>query len=320
MTVTVPNEDQRVKPQENTKQGGSTRVFVVLNPVAGTTDATNARDTIERYCQEHGWQCNIHETKPDEDLRKLVREELKKGVDMVIAAGGDGTVAAVVSGMVNSSIPMGIVPAGTGNNLARDLAIPVDLSGSLNVLGGDHAIQEMDIMEVNGDYYVLNVSIGISSLVMRKTGREEKRKFGFLAYLYNLFGSIPHTHMHRFQVKVDGKLHRFSASELMIANCKLMGFQPQFEGVEVDPNDGRMDMFVVRTKSLGGYLDVLSAFILSRSRDADRNLRYLPAQKSIHIQSEFPLPVQADGEEIGVTPVEIKLVPKGLRIVVPQLL
>lgn len=313
---TNSEKQQAVEPQEKTQIKS---VFAVLNPVAGLTDADNAKDLITSYSQEHGWECDIHETQKNEDVRQLVQDALKKGVDLVIAAGGDGTVSGVVAGMLNSKVPMGILPAGTGNNLARNLSIPLNLSEALELLGSEHSIRAMDVMEVNGQkYYVLNVSIGVSSLTMRTTARSEKRRFGMLAYLYRAAGSIRNSALHRFQVKVDDKAIRFSASELMITNTKLMGLQPQIEGVELDPNDGKLDMFIVRAQSFRDFLGVLSRLIVPHEEDKDSKLHHLNAKQSIVIESEFPMPVQADGEECGTTPVHIRLIPNALRIIAPK--
>lgn len=295
-----------------------TRVFVVLNPVSGLTDPDAARNTIINYCEEHKWECEIYETQKNEDLRQVVHDALKKGVDIVIASGGDGTVSEVVSGMVNSNVPMGILPAGTGNNLARDLSIPLDLAQAMALLGDDHDIQTMDVMEVNKKkYFVLNVSVGISSQTMHDTKRKEKRRFGMFAYLYRAIGSIIRSNMHRFQVVVDKKPIRFRATEVMLTSHKLMGLQPQFDGVEVDANDGRLDMFIVRAQTLPGYLKVLFRFIRPTSPDDDPNLRYVEVHESIQIKSDVPLPVQADGEVLGNTPVEVNLIPHALQVIVP---
>ncbi len=309
------------KQQDDTKSQ-DLRVFVILNPVAGLTDPVAAKQTITSFCEDHHWQCDIHETKKDEDLRKLVREQLKKGTDMVIAAGGDGTVSAVVSGMVNSNKPMGILPAGTGNALARDLSIPLDLDGALKLLDSKYAVQELDIMEVTGtskgDFYVMNVSVGITSLTMRDTGRKEKRRFGFLAYIYNAIASIWKSDLNRFEVRTEKKNIRIYATEVMIANCKFMGLQPQMDGVQIDPNDSRLDMFIIRTNSLRGYLAVLARFVLRRKRDEDSKIRYLDVHDWIEIKADHPMPVQADGEVIGKTPVKVRLMPSALRVIVPS--
>lgn len=315
----VPTNSEEIPAAMQPEKTQVQRVFVVLNPVAGLTDAGSAKDLVTSFCEEHGWECDIHETKENEDVRQMVKDALQKGVDLVIAAGGDGTVSGVVAGMLNSNVPMGILPAGTGNNLARDLSIPLNLAAAMELLDSEHTTRTMDVLEVNDEkYYVLNVSVGVSSLTMRTTGRDEKRRFGMLAYLYRAAGSILNSALHRFQVKVDGRVIRFSASELMIANSKFMGLQPQMNGVEVDPNDGRMDMFIVRAETMREFIGVLSKFVMPHEEDKDSNLHYISAKQDIVIESEFPLPVQADGEEIGTTPVHVRLIPDALRIITPK--
>jgi YegS/Rv2252/BmrU family lipid kinase len=319
MMATPASEEKQEAAPDQPEKIQVQRVFVVLNPVAGLTDADNAKDLITTFCQERGWDCDIHETQKNEDVSKLVKDALEKGVDLVIAAGGDGTVSGVVAGMLNSKVPMGILPAGTGNNLARDLSIPVNLAQAMSLFDSEHTTRTMDVMEVNGSkYYVLNVSVGVSSITMRTTKRHEKRRFGMLAYLFRAVGSIRNSSLHRFHVKVDGRPVRFTASELMVANSKFMGLQPQIQGVEVDPNDGSMDMFVVRAQSTKDYLNVLSRFLMHRRPSGASKLHHMQAHETIEIRSEFPLPVQADGEAIGNTPVSVRLIPDALRIIVPK--
>jgi diacylglycerol kinase (ATP) len=311
-----------IKPDNKTENSHHApqveRVFVVLNPVAGLTDAVSARERIEEFCSTMGWDCKIHETAPEDDLKGLVQGALNEGVDLIIAAGGDGTVSGVVSGMVNSEVPMVILPAGTGNALARDLGIPLDIEQALAVLGDKYAVRTLDVMEINEkDFFVLNVSVGLSSLTMRTTAREEKRRFGMLAYLWRAVGRIAHSELHRFRVIADGEQFKVAATEVMIANSKLMGLQPQFNGVVVDANDGKLDLFILRAASAGDYISVASGFLFRTEIHKNRNVRYLQVRDRIEIRSEFPLPVQADGEEIGNTPVRVRLVPNALRVVVP---
>jgi YegS/Rv2252/BmrU family lipid kinase len=312
--VEYPKTDQQVT-SPSTKKIRS--VYVILNPVAGLTDPNVARQTITSFCEQQEWKCEIHETKKDEDLRKLVRQELRSGYDTIIAAGGDGTVSAVVSGMANSGIPMGILPAGTGNALARDLGIPLAMEEALALLGGEPYVRTLDGMKIVDDYYVLNASVGVSSQIMKNTGREEKRRFGMFAYLWRAVGLIFRSDMHRFELKMGERKYTFDASEVMITNTKFLGMQPQLNGVEIDPNDGHLDLFIVRARHFRDFLNVLFRFVRSKDPNEDRNLRYLAIADAVEIRSRFPLPVQADGEVVGNTPVEVKMIPNMLKVYVP---
>lgn len=290
----------------------------MFNPVAGLTQADIARETIEGFCTDLGWAYEIYETSPEDNLRQVVRDALKKEFDLIIAAGGDGTVSGVVSGMVKSGKPMGILPVGTGNALARDLGIPLNLVDALAVLNSEYCVQPLDVMEINReDYFVLNVSVGISSLTMHNTAREEKRRFGMLAYFWRALGSIAAVDLHHFKARVDGKDYRFSASEVMVTNSRFFGLQPQLDGVEIDPNDGRLDLFVVRAGNARDYLRVFARFVIPRQPNEDDKLTYLPIRKRLRLESEVTLPVQADGEEIGTTPLDLRLIPGVLLMITP---
>jgi YegS/Rv2252/BmrU family lipid kinase len=294
------------------------RVFVVLNPVAGLTDADEALELIQTFCQEQQWECDVYQTKPDDDVPTVVRQALEqKQPDLVLAAGGDGTVAGVVTGLANSNVPMAIIPAGTGNAMARNLNIPLRLEEALHLLKGPFEICTLDLMENGDQFFVLNIGIGVSSLTMRRTGRSEKRRFGMLAYLWRAAGTIIRSDMHRFNLTVDGKKYAVTATELMIANSRLMGLQPQIDGVEVEPNDGKLDLFIIRARNVRDYFNVLFGFFFNRRRNGNPNLRYLEVREVARIEAEFALPVQADGDDLGTTPIEVRLAANGIRVLIP---
>lgn len=318
-TLASNKEEEAIRTKAGV--GNITKVFVVLNPVAGLTNADSARDVITTFCQEQGWECNLHETKKDEDLRQLVRDQIKQGAELVIVSGGDGTVSAVVSGIAKSKTPMVILPSGTGNALARDLGLPLNLESALDLMRGEYTVRVMDVMEVKAgsrtDYFALNVSAGISAGTMKDTQRSEKRRFGMFAYLYRAIGRIKDSRMHRFELTVDGKAHRVAASEVMIANTNLLGMEPKLAGVEIDPNDGRLDIFIVRAQGFRDYLTVLLSFIIRKKQEDIEKLRYLEMHETAQVRCLVPLPVQADGEVIGNTPVDVRLVPSALHIIAP---
>ncbi len=308
-----------LQPKDAVAPTQKKRIFVILNPVSGTSDCDAVNDAIQKFAQEHNWECEVHETQKDEDLRQLLRQVVKKGMDLVIAAGGDGTVSAVVSGLVNTQVPLGILPAGTGNVLARDLNIPLDTDQALALLGGENSVRTMDAMQISNDYYVMNASVGVSADTMENTPRAEKRRFGMLAYLRHAFTTVMEARLHRFTAVGDGRKLVFMASEVMVANEKFLGLQPKMEGIEIDPNDGRLDVFLIRAQGFRDYINVAFRFLFRTNPEVDRTLRYLKIEDKITLDSRSPLSVQADGEVIGKTPVEIKLIRNALKVVVPQL-
>ena len=292
------------------------RVLVVLNPMAGSADE-NVREVIERHLAEHGWECDVHETREHEDLGVVTREAVEAGVDLCVSAGGDGTVAGVAGGLAHTDVPLGIVPVGTGNVLAQELGVPADTAGALDLLTGDHDVADLDAMNVGERYFLLNVSAGIGSLSMRDTEREAKRRFGLLAYIVTTLRILIGYQPRRFTVTVDGEARRLRASEVMVANSAAIGNPGVRLGANVYLDDGRLDLCVIRARTILDYIG-LAWSVLARQQERSRQVSCIPVRERVRIDARHRLPVEADGEIIGETPVEVRFVPAALRVIVPR--
>lgn len=292
------------------------KAFVVLNPVAGSAD-DDVRGTIEAHWTSLGWESRIYETSGDEDVGALAREAASQGIDLCVGAGGDGTVSAVASGLVGTDVPLGIVPVGTGNVLARELGIPTDLGDALDLLTGEHDIAALDMIRVGDEHYVLNVSVGIGSLSMRDTKREWKQRFGMLAYMVTTLRVLIGFQPRRFELTIDGKTRRVRASEIMVANSPAVGSPDVRLGTDVRLDDGRLDVCIVRARSFWDYVRV-AWDVLLRRQDESRNVRCFPVERSVRVETRRALPVEADGDVIGETPVEATFERSAVRVVVPK--
>ncbi|HWE35298.1 MAG TPA: diacylglycerol kinase family protein [Isosphaeraceae bacterium] len=293
------------------------RVFVVLNPAAGTCTADDVREALGRYFSCEQGACDIHETTARDDLSALVREAAARGCDLVVAAGGDGTVSVVADGVTGTETPLGIIPLGTANVLARELGVPVVLDDACRLLAGPLATTAIDAMVVGERSYLTQVGVGIDALMIRDTGRDQKRRLGRLAYLWtaalHLIGFEPR----RFSIAVDGHpVERTRASQVVVANSATLGQHPFRWGPDIRPDDGRVDVCVVRARSLIDYIN-LAWYVLMGQHRRSPHVRYLYACRSATIGSDRPLPVQADGEIIGETPVEVRVAVGAVRVVTP---
>ena len=126
------------------------------------------------------WTSEIYETtgKEDEDVAAICRAACERGASLVISAGGDGTLVGVGNGLVNSPVPLGILPLGTGNDLARALLIPLKLDEAMDLLVSDHDVMEVDALKVGERHFFSNVSVGISPEMMSDTKSADKKTFG----------------------------------------------------------------------------------------------------------------------------------------------
>jgi len=291
------------------------RLFVVLNPMAGSANANDVRWALDRHLGEHA-QATIYETTGAEDVVAIVRAELANNPSVVVAAGGDGTISEVAEALIGTDIPLGIIPVGTANVFARELGIPLDLEGACALLDRQETTTSVDAMKVGEKYFVLQIGIGLDSIMIRDTDRQAKRRFGRAAYLWTAFTRLIGYQPVRFTIVADGQRIRPRASQVVIANGGVLGVPPFRWGPHIRPNDGRIDVCVVSARTVLDYLGLIWHTILGEQR-RDRNVHYLGATQSIAISADQPLPIQADGEILGETPVQIQVVPNAVSVIVP---
>jgi diacylglycerol kinase (ATP) len=289
----------------------SKRAFVVLNPKSGRADIDQLHLLLTARLDEHGWAYDFHKMTGDEDVAAIVRAACARGIDLVIAAGGDGTVASVVNGVWQSSANIGILPAGTGNLLARAMGIPNAVEPALDLIVGDHVLQALDLMQIGEQVFVLDVSAGLSARAMRDTPPEQKKRFGVLAYVWPMARDLIRLRRRDFNLTIDGRTTPIRASEILVAN----GAFPQ--GSPEDFNDQQFNVYILTARSLPDYLRLIWEFV-RRLWHGKTALRTLTVRKSITIESvRQPQPVQADGEPLGSTPITVQLIPSAIQVIVP---
>ena len=292
------------------------KTFVVINPVAGKTEAAAVRDKVQAALEAHGIPFEIYETTPESNPKQIVREAVKNGFELFIAAGGDGTLSSVASGLVDSHHPLMIIPTGTWNALARYLEIPLQFEQALELLFQEHTIRTIDVMQVEKEYYILNISTGLSSRFMREVKREEKRRFGKFVELWKGFIRLMEFPSFWFEVKIDGKLNRFRASEMMVANVRNLALKSLELDADIHMDDGKLNVCRIYAKSLRDYLG-LAFSMLTGSQEKNWNVLCMEALREVEIRSSRNLQVQGDGDIIGRLPVTVKICPQAVSILTP---
>jgi diacylglycerol kinase family enzyme len=249
-------------------------------------------------------------------VRRLVADAIAERPDMVVACGGDGTIALVADGLVGTGVPLGIVPVGTGNVLAWELGIPLDFRKAARLLVSPHRLASLDAMRISGRHYLLQAGVGVDSVVVRDTDPEAKRRFGRLAYVLTLAGKLLGHRSRRFSLLVDGKRVRVRAWQVAVANAGALGSPFLRWGRNIRYDDGRLDLVLVTVRGPLDYVRLAWRLALGQY-GRDPALKYLRVGQQVTIVSDRPLPVQADGELVGTTPVQVRVVPKAIRVVVP---
>ncbi len=294
-------------------------LYVIMNPASGNADGEAVHLALGELCQKLGCEHEIYETSGDEDLAQVVHAACERGASLVIAAGGDGTVAAAVNGLIGTGVPLAIIPVGTGNGLARAMNIPLQVKGSIELLGGDYEVAEIDAMQVGDKYYVLNVSAGMSAHVMKNTRPEDKQQRGLLAYVETMVKDLPQREPSVFDLELDGHRFQVRAIEVLVANGQIFKEPPYLFGARPGFYDSRLEVNILTASKPAEFVRLAWDLLIDPDQ-RKTDLRDLTVKERIRLGTQGePLPVQADGEVIGQTPVEIRLAPGAIRMVVPRL-
>ncbi len=293
-------------------------LFVVINPISGSCDPARVRATLERECAAVGCGCEFYFTTGKERLPEVVRVARQRGFALIVAAGGDGTASAVASALTDGAVPLGILPVGTANLLARELGIPMELADACRLLARGGRLRAVDAMQVGDTAYISHVSIGVYSSIAEKTSPAAKRLFRQLAYLWNALPALLGRRSWRFEIITDGQRQRVRASSIMIANVGTFGAADLRWGPNIQPDDGRIDICIIKARSIKHYLS-LAWHMLTRRHKQSRLARYLSATRTIKVHSrKRRLPVRGDGEIVGHGGVSIRILPGAVKILVPK--
>lgn len=292
------------------------RVYIVFNPVAGPDGSQDVKSLMIEHFEARHWRYEIYTTTGEEQLVEVVKDALHQAPDLCVAAGGDGTVAGVASALVHSQVPLGIIPCGTGNALARELDIPLRAPQALELLNGEHTLRSFDALQVQNRFFFLNLSVGVSAQAMLDTKRETKRKIGMLAYVWSGLKKLIGFQPYQFTLKVDGHTLHVYASEVVVANSAILGLSTLRIAPDVRFDDSRFNVCIVRARTLWDYLKIVVDIVLGHQKRSP-HLRFLEAKDTVYIEANHPVAIQADGEFIGRESVSVSLVTEAVQIIAP---
>lgn len=240
------------------------RAAVISNPSKQGTDALRA--AVTRAEERQGYAPSLWlDTSVDDPGKGMALEAVEAGVDLVIAAGGDGTVRSVAAGLRGSGVPMGIVPLGTGNLFARNVGVPVNDVDDAVVLafsGRDRTVDLLiaDVRRTDGTQEshvsLVMAGIGIDATMISNTNPELKKQLGWLAYVDAGLRVLPASKPFRMAFRMDGgRHHRSKVSSILVAN---LGYLPgNLELVpDAEIDDGRLDVVRLQPRNLFGWLFV----------------------------------------------------------------
>lgn len=263
------------------------RIAVISNPSGSAKESEELRAEMDVRSIEAEWL----ETTESDSGSGQSRRAIDDGAELLIAVGGDGTVRAVAEGSVGSGVPLAVIPAGTGNLLARNLELPDDVAGAFEVaLQGTP--RTLDVGVVDGEIFTVMSGAGIDAVIMEETSGESKDRLGVLAYVVE---GAKHIFDRPFQASVttdDGEPRHGSWATLLVGNLgRLQGGIDLFP--DASPHDGRLDLVGLASE---GAVDTIAAGVSAASETSDGERLHRARGTMIKIEFDSPTLYELDGE------------------------
>lgn len=284
------------------------KTCVILNPSARSQRAHRWRERLRSICGD-AFVCATARAGEAEDL---ARGAVAEGYEQIVAAGGDGTIHEVVNGIAGSDVALGLMPMGTVNVFAMELGLPAnDLGRCWEIIRGQHT-RWIDLPTANQKHFVQLAGVGLDAQAVKETSATLKKNFGPLSYLISA-AQVAARKPPRLLVEAEEAMSE-EASFVLVGNGRLYGGPfPFFKQAVID--DGLLDVLVFKQI---GYLELLKYLqnVIFTPGITTREVEYFQTRR-LRVSSAEEVPVEVDGELLGVCPVEFQVKPRRLRVLTP---
>ena len=299
-TVITANKERWPHESAIATGAGKRRFAVVVNPVkVGEIEAFKSR--AQTVASKYGWGEPLwFYTTIEDPGHGQTREALAANVDLIVAAGGDGTIRAVCETAARSGIAIGVLPHGTGNLLARNLKIPINTRDAMEVVfGGQDRAIDLATFTSNAGHdtsFLVMAGLGMDAMIMTGVNDDLKKKIGYLAYFVSGIKALSFPRVKVTITVDDQEPVKYKARTVVVGNVgSLQGGIPLLPDALID--DGLLDVVIIAPKRFIGWIPVALRIVGRRSRNNARLARL--RGKRIVIEAEKPVPMQLDGDPAG---------------------
>jgi YegS/Rv2252/BmrU family lipid kinase len=294
------------------------RIFLIVNPTAGQGKAARALPTMVRSLQNGDASCEVFETTRSGEAQMQAQRAAREGCDVVVAAGGDGTIHEVLNGLVGSSSALGVIPVGTENIFGKEFNIPFDVEAACRLIHR-HAAQTLDMGRCDAAgvtrWFLLMTGLGFDAQVVRDVSPQFKQRLKSLAFFLTGFLTFARYQPAPVTVMTEDRKLSVNAWEVLISNAKTFGWRVRVSS-HASMSDGLFDVCLFNEPSRWAFAaEALDS--LRRRQIGGRGIIQFQARQ-VTVQSATPLPAQLDGERVDLNATEVKfeVVPRALRVII----
>lgn len=279
---------------------------------------SNSRQGQERYQEainclnELGLEIITESTEHPTQLGTVIRR-YQQQIDLVIVGGGDGTLNATIEAIIETQLPLGILPLGTANDLARTLAIPNSLPEACQIIASGN-LRRIDLGSVNGKYFFNVASLGLSVKITQQLTKEIKRRWGIFAYAAIAFQVIWKSRPFSAEIRVNNESIHVKTVQIAVGNGRYYGGgMAVVHDAAID--DQRLDLYSLEIDHWWQILPLLPAMRQGRHIDWP-NVRALEGQE-FTIYTRKPHSINTDGEITTHTPAVFRVIPQAIAVLAP---
>ncbi len=291
------------------------RAWVIENPAAGQDDWSAKVAVAAEVFRDAGWQVETKRTTGPGDATTFAREAVAAAIEIVVVAGGDGTVNEALQGLAGQrTTALAVLPGGTVNVWATELGAKKDAPDLAQRIaqGRRHTV---DVGQVNDRYFLMMASVGFDAAASAAVSDDPalkgiKRLAGPVAYALAALRTITHFRGRRVLLDIDGVQTRRRLLMLVVGNTRLYGGIAEIT-YRARADDGLLDLCILGGR---GPLDMVRRVWSVVRRSADTAIDYRNIRHVV-LTPVTPLPIQADGENIGMTPATFRVVPDALDVI-----
>jgi YegS/Rv2252/BmrU family lipid kinase len=288
------------------------RMLLIINPISGTSNKNGLPERIVQKLSEHDIRVDIANTTCRGDATRLAREGIAAGYDAILACGGDGTVNETARALVGSGVTMGIIPAGSGNGLARHICTPIDAMQSLNTIIEGHT-SDCDYGTVNDMPFFCTFGVGFDAAVSDRFAASGQR--GKISYIKSAFEEFINFKCERYTLTADGKVVADDAFLVACCNASQYG-NNAYIAPHASITDGMIDVIVIRKASILQRA-MLGIDLISGTIDQNKLIETMRV-KHVVIERSAPGSAHVDGEPVTLGEhLDVKCHAGALRLFTP---
>jgi diacylglycerol kinase (ATP) len=288
----------------------SQRSLLLINPQARRGAA--AQTAVRQRLESLGLELVEEAIEDPQTLPDLIRRYGDQ-VDRVIIGSGDGTVNAAIQGLLDTGLPLGVIPLGTANNLARTLGIPAAPLEACEVIAAGR-VKAIDLGWVNGNYFLNVAGMGLSTKINQSVEKQFKRQWGVIAYMVTAFKLMLKERRFRAEIRCNGESVRVKTYQITVCNGRFYG-SGLTVAADADIDDHRLDLCSLEVDHWWQALGLIPS-VFRGEYATEQGMRLIQGQE-LEIFTRKRRSIDTDGEVTTQTPATFRVIPGAIGVYVP---